>query len=53
MNQLLQWLSMGGYSMYIWPAYGLVCVVLTMNLLGIKWQKKRTHKKLKQWFQDN
>ncbi len=50
MNQFLQWVAMGGYSFYIWPAYGLVCVVLVMNLLGIKWQRQRTRKKLHQWF---
>ena len=42
MNQLMEWIAMGGYSFYIWPAYGLVCVVLVLNLLGIKWQKQRT-----------
>ncbi len=50
MNQLMQWLSMGGYSSYIWPAYGLVCGVLVINLLSIKWQRKRTRKILQQWF---
>lgn len=50
MSQFLRWLSMGGYSIYIWPAYGLVCVVLVMNLLGIKFQRVRTRKKLQQWF---
>jgi heme exporter protein D len=47
MNQFLEWLAMGGYSIYVWPAYG---VVLVMNLLGIKWQKKQTRQKLQQWF---
>ena len=50
MTQFMQWLAMGGYSMYVWPAYGLVCLVLIMNLLGIRWQQKRTRKKLQQWF---
>jgi heme exporter protein D len=50
MSQFFQWLDMGGYSIYIWPAYGVVCVVLVMNLLGIKWQRIRTRKKLLQWF---
>lgn len=49
MNQFLQWLAMGGYSIYIWPAYGLVCVVLVMNLLGLKFQRTRMRKKLQQW----
>ena len=50
MNQFMQWLGMGGYSIYIWPAYGLVCTVLVVNLLGIKRQRIRTRKILQQWF---
>ncbi len=50
MTQFMNWLLMGGYSMYVWPAYGVVCAVLTINLLGIRWQRKRTHKKLQHWF---
>ncbi|WP_412754045.1 heme exporter protein CcmD [Legionella londiniensis] len=49
MTQFLQWLSMGGYSIYVWPAYGAVCIVLVMNLLGIKWQRRRILNKLKFW----
>lgn len=50
MNELMEWLSMGGYSIYVWPAYGLVCFVLVVNLLGIKLQSKRTREVLQQWF---
>lgn len=50
MSQLMQWLSMGGYAFYIWPAYGFVFAVLAINILGIKWQTKRTHKLLQLWF---
>jgi heme exporter protein D len=50
MNQLITWFTMSGYSIYIWPAYGLVCVVLIMNLLGMKIQQSQTKKKLQQWF---
>lgn len=50
MSQLIEWLNMGGYSMYIWPAYGLVCGVLIINIIEIKWRKKRTLKLLQQWF---
>jgi heme exporter protein D len=49
MNQFMQWLAMGGYSLYIWPAYGLVCVVLVTNLLAIKLQRERILKKLQRW----
>jgi heme exporter protein D len=50
MNPFFEWLAMGGYSIYVWPAYGLVCVVLVMNLLGMKWKRKQTRLKLQQWF---
>lgn len=50
MNRFLEWLTMGGYSIYVWTAYGLVCVVLVMNLLGMKWKRKQTRHKLQQWF---
>ncbi|KTD59335.1 heme exporter protein CcmD [Legionella santicrucis] len=50
MNQVLEWLTMGGYSIYVWSAYGLVSVVLVMNLLGMKWKRKQTRQKLQQWF---
>ncbi len=50
MNQVLQWFSMGGYSAYVWPAYGLVGFTLLITVLSVKNQKKRTQEKLKQWF---
>lgn len=50
MNQFTQWVLMGGYSAYVWPAYGIVCGVLIINLLTIKWQSKRVRHKLQQWF---
>jgi heme exporter protein D len=50
MNPFLEWLAMGGYSAYVWPAYGLVGFVLIMNLYGIKRQKIRTRQKLQRWF---
>ncbi|CAM4486971.1 heme exporter protein CcmD [Legionella lytica] len=50
MSQFFEWLTMGGYSIYVWPAYSLVSVVLVMNLLGMKWKKKQTRQKLQQWF---
>ena len=50
MNQFLQWLSMGGYALYVWSAYGLVVFVLVLNIWGIKWQQKKTHKQLKRWY---
>lgn len=51
MNSFLNWFAMGGYALYIWSVYGLVAIVLMMNGLGIKWQRHRTRKTLRQWFQ--
>ena len=53
MSGFLHWFAMNGYSIYIWPAYGLVFLVLTGNLLSIKWQRLRTHKLLRQWFKQS
>lgn len=50
MSQFFQWLSMGGYSVYVWPAYGVVSVILVMNILGLKIHRKQTRKKLNAWF---
>ena len=50
LDNLIHWLSMGGYSLYVWPAYGLVGVMLVINILGIKIQNRKSHKKLLDWF---
>ncbi len=50
MNKFQLWLAMGGYSLYIWPAYGLVAVVLFINILGIRLRGRRVHRKLQEWF---
>ena len=49
MSQFTNWLAMGGYSSYVWPAYGLVCLVLALTWSGIKWQRIQIRKKLQQW----
>lgn len=51
MNQFLEWMAMGGYSLYVWPAYSAVFFVLIMNVLGVKWKRKQTRQKLQQWFE--
>lgn len=50
MNPFFEWLAMGGYSSYVWPAYGIVCAVLAINFLVMKWKGKQTRQKLQQWF---
>jgi len=50
MNQLLEWFAMGGYSVYVWPAYGLVSITLVSAFISVRIQKKHTQQKLQQWF---
>jgi len=50
MSGILELFKMGEYSTYVWPAYGLVITFLILNLLNIKWQKKRIYKQLEQFF---
>jgi heme exporter protein D len=50
MTQFQLWFAMGGYSFYIWPAYGLVAMVLLINILGSTLQGRRVRKKLQQRF---
>jgi heme exporter protein D len=50
MMQFQHWFAMGGYSFYIWPAYGLVAMVLLINILSAQVQGKRVRKKLQQRF---
>lgn len=46
----LQWLAMGGYSFFVWSAYGLVFLTFLLVFLGVTVQKKRTWKRLHRWF---
>lgn len=39
-TQLLHFLDMGGYAIYVWPAYGLVLSTLAGQLL-LSWQRLR------------
>lgn len=33
MNSLNEFLTMGGYGAYVWPAYGLAVLVVIVNIL--------------------
>ena len=39
MTNLHDFLAMGGYAPYVWPAYGLTLLVLTLNILAT-WRGK-------------
>jgi heme exporter protein D len=43
MNSLQHFLDMGGYAVYVWPAYGLAAVVMIANVvLSLRRLRKRT-----------
>ncbi|HKS89524.1 MAG TPA: heme exporter protein CcmD [Stellaceae bacterium] len=41
MSALTQWLAMGGYAAFVWPAYAVAAVVLG----GLSWQSWRRHRR--------
>jgi heme exporter protein D len=50
MNAFLNWLSMGGYGLYVWSSYGIVIAVLATQLIKpwLSWRKisnRNTHVK--------
>ncbi|MHB1948740.1 MAG: heme exporter protein CcmD [Gammaproteobacteria bacterium] len=44
LNQLI---TMGGYGMYVWPAYGITFAVFAINLFIALKEKKQIKKLLK------
>jgi heme exporter protein D len=38
--EIINFLSMGGYALYVWPAYVIVVVVLVGNLVTSIWKRK-------------
>lgn len=49
MSALMAWFDFGKYSLYVWPAYGIVLCALLTCVLVLTWQKKRTITQLKKW----
>ncbi|HIF55269.1 MAG: heme exporter protein CcmD [Methylococcales bacterium] len=41
MNSFAEFLGMGGYGMYVWPAYGIAFVVLLLNVVLPLIQRKK------------
>jgi heme exporter protein D len=40
MTAFMDWLAMGGYAVFVWPAYGLAAIVLG-GLSGYYWRQHR------------
>lgn len=47
MTPMITWFHMHGYAGYLWPAYGLVSLVLTGNLIVSLWRIKRLRSRLR------
>ena len=40
---MVEWLAMGGYAIFVWPAYALAAAVLIFNI----WAPQRRFRRLK------
>jgi heme exporter protein D len=40
MPAIQEFLHMGGYALYVWPAYGLTFIVLVFNVIIPLWREK-------------
>ena len=45
--------NMGGYGMYVWPAYGITLAVFSINLFSALQEKRRTKKIISQQLSSN
>ncbi len=43
-----EFLSMGGYGIYVWPSYLIVAAVLYGNVIAAKMQRKRIIRELQE-----
>lgn len=41
-----EFLAMGGYAKYVWPAFGITAIVLVLNLLAARRQLRQTRERL-------
>ncbi len=41
-------LNMGGYGMYVWPAYCFTFLVFGINLIGLVREKKHVNKTIRE-----
>lgn len=45
-----KWFAMGGYGIYVWPAYFITFAVLGLNIVMSLREKKHIKKIIKQYF---
>lgn len=49
MDKIMQWFSMGGYSTYVWSAYGLALLTFILTGVNAKQQKKKAQQQVQRW----
>ena len=48
MNSLATFFAMGGYAVYVWPAYGVFFAVLLADWLAPQWRRRKLLRELHQ-----
>jgi len=44
---MIEFLRMGGYAAFVWPAYGIVAVVMAANVLVPWWRHRQLRRRLR------
>ncbi len=50
MTQIVQWLAMGKYAIYVWPAYATVGTIFIANLIALKKYRKRVTQRIRKQY---
>lgn len=51
MGSVSEFLTMGGYARFVWPAYGLSLLVLTANVLIPMWRERSLRRRLRRRYE--
>ncbi len=46
MQELKEFINMGGYAFYVWSSYGVCFIVLLINVLIPVWREKKLYRML-------
>jgi heme exporter protein D len=50
-NSLSEFLDMGGYALYVWPSFGLTALLVVVELLLVRSQRREVLRSLRQQFE--
>ena len=50
-NSLADFLDMGGYALYVWPSFGLTALLVVVELLLVRSQRREVLRSLRQQFE--